>query len=121
MEVEHLFEEATVKANTQSAAVPSGLHYSHRQAALCDETVKEIAEFTLLVFSSRILPKMVWILHTSANLSALGKNVRPVACGDVLQRAFGAVSAVDTAINSLTIFIPGVVQFVVSGGVETVD
>ena len=58
-EVEHLFDEATVKAiinkaNPQSAAGPSGLRYSHLEAALCDELVKEIAEFATLVFSSRI-------------------------------------------------------------------
>ena len=41
-EMENLFEEATVKAvikksNPQSAAGPSGLRYSHLQAALCYE------------------------------------------------------------------------------------
>ena len=40
-EIENLFEEATVKAiikkvNPRSAASPSGLRYSHLQAALCD-------------------------------------------------------------------------------------
>ena len=70
-EVEHLFDEATLKkANPQSAAGPSGLRYSHLQAAPCDELVEEIAEFAALVFSSRILPEIIWTLHTSANLSA---------------------------------------------------
>ena len=88
-EVEHLFDEATLKAiikkaNPQSAAGPSRLRYSHLLAALGDELVEEIAELPTLVFPSRILPEIFWTLHTSANLSTLGQKVRPVACGDVL-------------------------------------
>ena len=54
-EMENLFEEATVKAvikkaNPQSAAGPSGLRYSHLQAALCDELVEDLAAFATLVF-----------------------------------------------------------------------
>ena len=95
-EMENLFEEATVKAvikkaNPQSAAGPSGLRYSHLQAALCDELVEDLAAFATLVFSSRVLPQVFWKLHTSANLSALGQNARRVACGDVLRRVIGAV------------------------------
>ena len=59
----NLFEEATVKAvikkaNPQSAAGPSGLRYSHLQAALCDELVEDLAAFATLVFSSRVLPQV---------------------------------------------------------------
>ena len=95
-EMENLFEEATVnavikKANPQSAAGPSGLRYSHLQAALCDELVEDLAAFATLVFSSRVLPQVFWTLYTSANLSALGQKARPVACGNVLQRVIGAV------------------------------
>ena len=59
-EVEHLFDEATIKAiiketNPRSAAGPQGLRYSHLQATLCDELVEEITEFVALVFSGRIL------------------------------------------------------------------
>ena len=62
-EMENLFEEATVKAvikkaNPQSAAGPSGLRYSHLQAALCDELVEDLAAFATLVFSSRVLPQV---------------------------------------------------------------
>ena len=61
--MENLFEEATVKAvvkkvNPQSAAGPSGLRYSHLQAALCDELVEDLAAFSKLVFSSRVLPQV---------------------------------------------------------------
>ena len=61
-ETENLFEEATVKtaikiANPQSAAGPSGLRYSHLQAALCNELVEDVAAFPMLVFSSRFCPK----------------------------------------------------------------
>ena len=37
------------------------------------------------MFSSRVLPQVFWTLHTSANLSALGKKARPLACGDVAE------------------------------------
>ena len=95
-EMENLFKEATVKAvikkaNPQSAVGPSGLRYSHLQAALYDELVEDLAAFTALVFSSRVLPQVFWILRTSADLSALGQKARPVACGDVLRRVIGAV------------------------------
>ena len=88
-EVENLFEEATVKAvikkaNPQSAAGPSGLRYSHLQAAVCDELVEDLVAVATLVFSSCVLPQVFWTLHTTANLSAL-------ACGDVLRRVIGAV------------------------------
>ena len=95
-EMENLFEEVTVKAfirkaNPQNAAGPFGQRYSHLQAALCDELVEDLAAFATLVFSSRVLPQVLWTLHTSAYLSALGQKVRPVVCGDVLQRVIGAV------------------------------
>ena len=94
--MEDLFDEATVKAvikkaNPQSAAGPSGLRYSHLQAALCDELIEDLVMFATLVFSSRTLPQIFWTLHTSANLSALGQKARPVECGDVLRRVIGAV------------------------------
>ena len=87
LEMENLFEKATVKAdikkaNPQSEAGPIGLRYSHLQAALCDELVEDLAAFATLVFSSRILPQVLWTLHTSANLSALWQT-RTMACGDV--------------------------------------
>ena len=95
-EMGNLFEKATVKAfikktNPQSAAGPSGLRYSHLQAALCDELVEDLAAFGTLVFSSRVLSQVFWTLHTSANLSALGQKARLVACSDVLRRVIGAV------------------------------
>ena len=62
-EVENLFEEATLKAvmkkaNQQSAAGPPRLRYSHLQAAMCDELVKDLAAFAALVYSSRVLPQV---------------------------------------------------------------
>ena len=95
-ETESLFEEATVKAvikkaNPQSTAGPSGLHYSHLQTALCDELVEVLTAFATLIFCSRVLPQVFWTLHTSVNLSALGQKARPVACGDILRRVIGAV------------------------------
>ena len=61
-EMENLFEEATLKAvtkkaNPQSAAGPSGLRYSHLQAALCDELIKDFAAFATLVFPAMFCPK----------------------------------------------------------------
>ena len=107
-EMENLFEEATMKAvikkaNPQSAAGPSGLRYSHLQAALCDELVEDLAAFATLVFSSRVLPQVFWI----ANLFALGQKARPGACGDVFRRVISAVSAADTAGSWQTTSNPG--------------
>ena len=96
--MENLFEEATVKAvvkkaNQQSAAGPSGLLYSLLPAALCDELAKYLAAFATLVFSSGVLLQVFWTLRTSANLSTLRQNARPVAYGDVL----ALFSTADTA------------------------
>ena len=122
--MENLFEEATVeavikKANPQSAAGPSGLRYSHLQAALCDELVGDLAAFATLVFPSRVLPQVFWTLHTSANLSALGQKARPVACGDVLRRVIGAVFCRRYGRKLADYFQPwGQYGVAVSGGVE---
>ncbi|CAN0477292.1 unnamed protein product, partial [Ascophyllum nodosum] len=56
-----------------------------------DELVGDLAAFVTLVFSSCVLPQVFWTLHTSANLSVLEQNTRPVAYGDVLRRVTGAV------------------------------
>ena len=95
-EMESLIEDATVKAvikkaNPQSAAGPSGLHYSHLQTALCNELVEVPTAFATLILCSRVLPQVLWALHMSVNLSALGQKARPVACGDILRRVIGAV------------------------------
>ena len=94
--MESLFEEVMVKAfikkaNLQSVAGPSRPRYSYLQVAPCDELVEDLAAFATLVFLSRVLPHVFWTLHTSANLSALRGNMRPMACGDVLRRVIGAV------------------------------
>ena len=96
--MENLFEEATVKAlvkkaNQQSVAGPSGLLYSLLPAALCDELAEYLAAFATLVFFSGVWPQVFSILRTSAYLSALRQNARPVACGDVL----ALFSTADTA------------------------
>ena len=123
-QMENLFEEATVKAvikksNPLSAAGASGLRYSHLQAALCNELVENLAAFATLVFSSRVLPQVSWTLHTSANLSALGQNARPVACGDVLRRVIGAGFCRRYGRKLVDNFQPwGKYGVAVSGGVE---
>ena len=87
-EVKHLFEQATVKAikkaYPQNAAGPSGLRYSHIQAALCDELVEEIAEF------EDSAPNILDVAIKRQSVRVRGK-ARPVACGDVLRRVIGAV------------------------------
>ena len=119
------FDEATLKAiikkaNPQSAAGPPGLRYSHLQAALCDDPVEEIAEFATLVLSRRRLPQIVWALHTSANLSALGQKARPAACGDFLLMIIGAIFCRRYAEKLAEYFQPwGQYGVAVSGGVET--
>ena len=84
--------KAVIKnVNPQNAEGPSELRYSHLQAALCDELVKDLAAFVGLVFSSRVFLHIFWTLNRSANLSALGNKARSVPCGDVLWRVIGAV------------------------------
>ena len=123
-EMENLFEEATVKAvikktNPQSAAGPSGLRYSHLQAPLCDELVEDLAAFATLVFSSRLLPQVFWTLHTSANLSALGRKARPVGGGQILRRVIGTVFCRRYGRKLADYFQPwGQYGVAVSGGVE---
>ena len=73
-EMENLFEESRVKAvikraDSQSAAGPSGLRYSHLQAALCDELIENLAAFVTLVVSTRVFHQVFWTLHTSAIFS----------------------------------------------------
>ena len=53
--------------------------------------VEDLAAFATLVVSSRALPQVFWVLHTSADLSALVQKSRPVACVDVLRRVIGTV------------------------------
>ena len=124
-EMENLFEEApvkvaTIKATPESAAGPSGLRYSHLQAALCDELVEHLAAFTTLLVSSRISPQVLWTLHTSAHRSALGKTSRPVAYFDVFQRVMGTVYYCRYGRKLTDYFQPwGEYGTAVSGGVET--
>ena len=111
--MENLFEEATVKAvikkaNPQSAAGPSGLHYSHLQTALlCDELVEDLAAFATLVFSSHVLPQVFWTLHTSATFPRSGKRRDQwramMSCGELL----ALFSAADTAGSWQTTSSPG--------------
>ena len=122
--MENLLEEATIKAvikkpNPQSAAGPSGLHYSHLQTALCNKLVEVLAAFATLIFCSRLFPQVCWTLHTSVNLSALGQKARPVACGDVLRRVISAVFCRRYGRKLEHYFQPwGQYGVAVSGGVE---
>ena len=56
-------EAVIKKVNPQSEAGPSGLRYSHLQAALCDELAEYLAAFLTLVFSSHVLPHVFWTLR----------------------------------------------------------
>ena len=112
----HTRKPAHTHTHTQG---PSGLRYSHLQAALCDELVEDLAAFATLVFSSRVLPHVFWTLHTSANLSALGQKARPVACGDVVRRVIGAVFCRRYGRKLADYFQPwGQYGVAVSGGIE---
>ena len=123
-EMENLFEEDAVvaiikKANPQNAAGPSGLRYSHLQAALCDKLVENLATFATLVFSSCVLPQVFWTLQTTTNLSTLGPETRPMACGDILRRGIGAVICHRYGGKLVDYFDPwGQYGVAVSGGVE---
>ena len=122
--MENLFKEATLKAvikkaNPKSAADPSGLRYSHLQAALCDKLVEDLAAFATLVVSSCVFLQVFWTLHPSANLSALGQKSKPVTCGDVWRRVIGAVFCRRDGRELADYFQPwGPYDIAVSGGVE---
>ena len=111
-EMENLFEEATEKAvikkaNSQSAAGPSGLRYSHLQAALCDELVEDLAAFATLVFPAVFCPKFSGHYTRALAFPRWGKRRdqwRAVMfCGDSLV----LFSAADTAGSWQTTSSPG--------------
>ena len=86
---------------------------------MCDELVEDLAEFYALAFSSSIVPQILWALHMSANLSALGQKMRPVPCSDVLRRVIGAVFCRKYVSNFADYFQPwDECVIAVSGGVE---
>ena len=111
-EMENLFEEVTVKAvikkaNPQSTAGQSGLHYSHLQTALCDELVEVLAAFATLIFCSRVFPKYSGHCTRALTFPRWGKRRdqwRAVMfCGELL----ALFSATDTAGSWKTTFNPG--------------
>ena len=112
LEMENLFEEAMVrniikKVNPQSAAGPSGLRYSHLQAALCDELVEDLAALVTLVFSRRTLPQICWTLHTNANLFTSGKRRGQWRVVTSYGELLVPFSAANTAGDWQTTFSPG--------------
>ena len=111
-EMENLFEEATVKAvikkaNPQSAAGPSGLRYSHLQAALYDELVEDLAALATLVFPAVFCPKFSEHCTRALTFPRWGKRQdqwRAVMfCGELLV----LFSAADTAGSWQTTSSPG--------------
>ena len=64
---------------------------------------------------------MVWTLHTSANLSALGQKTRPVAYGDVFRKVIGAGFCRRYGRKLADYFQPwGQYSLAVSGGIEII-
>ena len=108
-EMENLFEEAAVieKTNPQSATSPSGLRYSHLQAALCDELVEDLAAFATLVFPAVFCPKYSGHCTRALTFPRWGKwrdQWRAVMyCGQLLV----LFSAADTAGSWQTTSSPG--------------
>ena len=111
-EMENLFEEATVnsvikKANPQSAAGPSGLRYSHLQAALCDELVEDLAAFRRLFFPAVFFPKYSGHCPRALTFPRWGKRRAQwravMSCGELLV----LFSAADTAGSWQATSIPG--------------
>ena len=111
-EMENLFEEATVKAvikkaNPQSAAGPSGLRYSHLQAALCDGLVEDVAAFATLVFPAVFCPKCSGHCTQALTFPRSGKRRNQwhavMFCGELLV----LFSTADTAGSWQTTSSPG--------------
>ena len=71
------------------------------------------------LLSSRVLPQVLWTLHTSANLSTVEQKARPVACGVAFRRVIGAVFYRRYDRKLADYFKPwGQYGVAVSGGVE---
>ena len=125
-EVERPFDPEDIRAtivhaSPQSSPGPSGLRYSHLQAANSVSLVEDIGAFAQAVFSSDALPDLSWFLHASARLSGIGEKVRPVACGDVFRRIIGGTFCRQYS-SALEDFFQPLGQYGVSvrGGVELV-
>ena len=87
-----------MKSDANSAPGPSGLSNSHLQCMLQQgQTVparltKALAWLGTAVFKPGDgLPPTFWRLFTSANLTAVGEKLRPIACGDTLRRLFTSI------------------------------
>ena len=111
-EMENLSEEVTVKAvikkvNPQSAAGPSGLRYSHLQAALCDELVEDFAAFRRLFFPAVFCRKYSGHYTRALTFPRWGKWRHQwravISCGELLV----PFSAADTAGSWPTTSSPG--------------
>ena len=111
-EIENLFEEAMVKAvikkaNPQSAAGPSGLRYSHLQAALCDELVEDLVALRRLFFPAVFCPKYSGHCTRALTFPRWGKRQDQwravMSCGELLV----LFSATDTAGSWQTTSSPG--------------
>ena len=96
-EVDSLFDEATAKAvikkaNPRRAAGPSGLCYSHLQAALCDELVDDFAALSQCL-SFSVVFRSRYSEHCTRALAYLrwGQQARSVARGYVLRRVTDTV------------------------------
>ena len=101
-EMENLFEEATVKAilkkiNPQNAAGPSGLRYSHLQAAPCEELVEDLAAFATFVFPAVVCPKYSGHFTRALTVPRWGKKRdqwrEVMSCGELLALFSAAITA----------------------------
>ena len=93
------FVRLIARASPFSGAGPSGLRYSHLQQAMAsawgrDGIPQLLSQYAnLVIHDAHLLPPLFWQLHSAARLTPLteqqpggGSKLRPIACGEVLQR-----------------------------------
>ena len=112
-EVEHLFDEAKLKAiikkaDPQSAAGPSGLRYSHLQAALCDEQVAGNRRVRHACrFSAGFYPKSFGACTRAPICLRWDKRRDRSRAATFSEGLLAPIFAIDTARTSRTISSPG--------------
>lgn len=70
----------------KSGPRPIDLMYGYFQATTSVLLVDDTASFARTLFGNNVRPRIFWLLHASATLTAIGDKARPVACRDVLRR-----------------------------------
>jgi hypothetical protein len=94
--------------------------------AATKQLFEDLAWLGLTAYASpQLLPTKFWKLHSSANLSAVGANARPITCGDTIRRLYGrlfyranaaCITALPEPLGQFNVAVGGGVQKVAALG-----